>query len=87
LITSGQTAGAGNIGVDPIGNGTALATSALGAGDWTGEPASPFFYEMELDTSVDAGQASGLTVRIEVYKASIDGTTNKLFIHPLLTLS
>ena len=84
-ITSGKTVGAGNFGIDPLAAGATLPASALGAGDWTGEPVSPNFYKMVLDTSGDAGQAAAVSIRIEVYKASI--AAGKLFIHPLVTLS
>lgn len=77
----------GSNAIDPYSAGSTLATSALGAGDWTGEPASPNFYELVLDTSGTAGEATVVSVRIEVTKASIDGTTNVLYIHPLLTVS
>ena len=86
-VTSGKTVGTGNYGIDPLAAGTTLTASALGAGDWTGEPASPNFYEMVLDTSGDPGEATAISIRIEVYKSGIDGTTNKLFIHPLITVS
>ena len=66
-ITSGKTVGAGNYGVDPIAAGTTLPTSALGAADWTGEPASPNFYRLDMDTVGAAGQATAAQVRIEVY--------------------
>ena len=85
-VTSGKTVGAGNYGIDPLAAGTTLTTGSLGAGDWTGEDAtSPNFYKMVLDTSGDAGQATAVSIRIEVYKASIAAGT--LFIHPRLTLS
>jgi len=84
-VTSGKTVGTGNYGIDPLAAGTTLSTSSLGAGDWTGEPASSNFYKMELDTSGDAGQACGVVIRIEVYKPSI--TSGKLFIHPLIGVS
>ena len=84
-VTSGKTVGTGNYGVDPLAAGTTLTTSALGAGDWTGEPTSPNFYVLELDTSGDAGQSGVVDIRIEVYKPSI--AAGELFIHPLLTLS
>jgi len=84
-VTSGKSVGAGNYGNDPLSAGTALSASALGAADWTGEPASANFYKMELDTSGDAGQATAVSIRIEVYKANI--AAGDLFIHPILTLS
>ena len=84
-VTSGKTVGAGNFGVDPLAAGTTLPASALGAGDWTGEPVSPNFYKLVLDTSGDAGQAAAVSIRIEVYKPSI--AAGKLFIHPLIALS
>lgn len=84
-ITSSGSTVAGSYAVDPLAAGTTLTTGALGAGDWTGEPVSPNFYKMVLDTSGDAGQAAAVSIRIEVYKPSI--TAGKLFIHPLLTLS
>lgn len=77
---------AGDYGVDPLGAGTTLTTGDLGAGDWTGEPATTF-YKLNLDTSTDVGVATACSIRIEVYKPSIDGSTNKLFIHPLITVS
>ncbi len=84
-ITSGDTVGTGNYGVDPIAAGTTLATSALGAADWTGEPASPNFYKMDLDTASVPGSAGTAMVRIEVYK---DFTTagNVLYIDVLLEI-
>lgn len=86
-VTSGKTddLGTGNYGIDPLAPGTELLTSSLGAGDWTGEPASANFYKLELDTSGIAGQATVCSVRIEVYKSEI--LSGELFIHPLLTLS
>jgi hypothetical protein len=84
-VTSGKTP-SGYLGTDPMPGGSTLPNSVLTAGDWTGETTSNF-YELVLDTSVDAGQATAVGVRIEVYKPSIDGTTNKLFIHPLITVS
>ena len=84
-VTSGKTVGTGNYGIDPLAAGTTLSASSLGAGDWTGEPASANFYKMELDTSGDAGQATAVTIRIEVYKASIG--SGDLFIHPIITVS
>ena len=87
-VTSGKTVGTGNYGIDPLAAGTTLTTGALGAGDWTGEPTSPNFYKMVLDTSGDAGQATAVSIRIEVYKGGASPiTAGKLFIHPLLTLS
>ena len=87
-LSSGKTVGAGNLGTDPMAAGTALnTTGALAAGDWTGEPASPIFYKVELDTVNDAGSACVPTVRIEVYKASIAGTTGSyLYIDPVLAV-
>jgi len=84
-LTSGKTVGAGNYGVDPIAAGTTLPTSALGAADWTGEPASPNFYKMDLDTASVPGGAGAAMVRIEVYK---DFTTagNVLYIDVLLEI-
>jgi hypothetical protein len=72
-------------GYDPL-SSTALSTSSLGAGEWTGEGAltSPIYYKLELDTSGNAGSESAIGIRIEVYKASI---TDPIYIHPLLTLS
>jgi len=86
-VTSGKTVGTGNYGVDPLAAGTTLSASSLGAGDWTGDTASPTpnFYKMELDTSGDAGQATAVSIRIEVYKASI--ASGDLFIHPIITVS
>ena len=84
-VTSGKTVGTGNYGIDPLSAGTALSASSLGAGDWTGEPASANFYKMDLDTSGDAGQATAVSIRIEVYKASI--ASGALYIHPLISTS
>lgn len=84
-VTSGKTVGTGNFGIDPLSAGTTLATSSLGAADWTGEPASPNFYKLELDTTGDPGQACVVSIYIEVYKPSI--AAGSLFIHPLLTVS
>ena len=66
--------------INPIETGNTLGTSALDAADWVGEPTSPNFYKLELDTVGDAGEAFIPEIRIEVYKTSIDGTTDKLFI-------
>ena len=71
---------------NPIEAGNTLDTSALGAGDWTGESTTNF-YKLELDTSGTAGEEGVLAVRIEVYKSGIDGTTNQLFINPVFSLS
>lgn len=49
------------------GSGATLATSALDATDWVGEPVSPNFYKLELDTSGLAGGKGAVRVRIEVY--------------------
>ena len=84
-VTSGKTVGTGNYGNDPLAAGTTLTTGSLGAGDWTAEPTSPNFYKMVLDTSGDAGRATAVSIRIEVYKASIAAGT--LFIHPLIQVS
>lgn len=81
-VSSGPSA-SGYIGIDPMDSSTAMPSSSLGAGDWTSEPGSPNFYKMTLDTSGDAGQAAAVSVRIEVYKASI----GPIYIHPLFTLS
>jgi hypothetical protein len=83
-VTTGKTVGTGNFGIDPLGAGATLSTSALGAGDWTAEPASPNFYKLQLDTTGDAGQACVVSIRIEVYKPSIGA--GKLFIHPIISL-
>jgi hypothetical protein len=70
---------------DPLASGTALnTTGALTAADWTGEPASPNFYLIELDTVGDAGEAFAPRVWCEVYKASI--TTGLLYIDPVLAV-
>jgi len=84
IVTSGLTA-TGYLGVDPLAAGSTLPSSSLGASDWTGEPATPNFYKLELDTSGDAGQLGAIGVRIEVYKPSI--AAGDLYIHPVLTLS
>jgi len=84
-VTSGKTVGTGNYGVDPLAAGTELDASALGVDDWELEPTSPNFYEMVLDTSGAAGQATAVSVRIEVYIPSI--AAGELFIHPLITVS
>jgi len=84
-VTSGKTVGTGNYGIDPLAAGTALSASSLGAGDWTGEPASANFYKMELDTSGAAGGPTVASIRIEVYKASIG--SGDLFIHPIMTVA
>ena len=84
-ITSGKTVGTGNYGTDPLAAGTELDDSVLlDADDWTDEPSTPNFYKIELDTSGDAGQATAVSIRIEVYKASI--SLDSLFIHPLVTI-
>lgn len=74
----------GSNSVDPIGSGTTLTnTGGLGAADWTGEPASPNFYRLSIDTSGNAGGPVGALIRISLLKPSIDGTTgNKLYINP-----
>ena len=86
-LTSAQTA-SGFEGVDPLSAGAALNTAgALAAGDWTGEPAGSLFYKVNLDTAGDAGAACVPTVRVEVYKPSILGTTNTfLYIDPVLAV-
>lgn len=83
-ITSGKTVGAGNLGTDPLATGTALTTSGLGIGDWTGEPATPNLYKIDLDTVGDAGQATAVSIRIEIYKPSI--AASSLYISPQLTI-
>lgn len=82
-VSSGPSVGSGNYGIDPLDSTTAMPTGALAEGDWTDEPVNPIFYKMTLDTSGDAGQATAVSVRIEVYKASI----GPIYIHPLFTLS
>lgn len=92
-VTSGKTVDTPsspivvNYGIDPLAAGTALSASSLGAGDWTGESASPIpnFYKMVLDTSGVAGEATAVSIRIEVYTPSI--LAGELFIHPLITVS
>jgi len=69
-VTSGKTVDTGNYGVDPLHAGATLPTSTTA---WTGQKTNR--YHLELDTSGDAGQAQGLTVRIEVYRASIAANT------------
>lgn len=85
MTSSSSTVGAGNYGTDPLAAGTTLSTSALGAADWTGEPASSNFYKIELDTSTTAGQACVVTPRIEIYKPSI--AAGKLFFDTELVVS
>lgn len=71
-VTSGLTRGAGNYGIDPKSTtGNALTAGDLGAGDWTGEPGTPSFYKLVLDTSGDAGEGANASLRIEVYKPSL----------------
>lgn len=82
-VTSGLTRGTGNYGIDPKSTtGNALDAGALGAGDWTGEPGTPSFYKLELDTTGDPGEASNVLVRIEVYKPSLT-----IYISPQITLA
>lgn len=70
--TSGLTRGAGNYGIDPKSTtGNALDAGALGAGDWTGEPGTPSFYKLEVDTTGDPGEAAAVSIRVEVYKPSL----------------
>lgn len=80
-LTSGKVA-SGHLGTNPLEAGTALnTTGALVAADWTGEPTSPTFYLVELDTVSQAGANCMPKVIVEVYKPDIDGTTgNKLYI-------
>ena len=84
-ITSSITTSTGSFVVDPLAAGTALPTSGLGAGDWTGELSDTNFYEMVLDASGTPGQATAVSIRIEVYTPSI--AAGELFIHPLITVS
>jgi hypothetical protein len=79
----------GSNSVDPIGTGTTLTnTGGLDATDWTGEPASPNFYRLSIDTSGNGGGPAGIIVKISVFKSGIDGTTgNKLFINPGIVVS
>ena len=76
----------GSTGVNnPYTVGTTLTTGSLGASDWTGEPATPNFYKLSMDTSGDTGSLAAVAVRIEVNKPSL--ASGDLFIHPLITVS
>ncbi|MHA1962275.1 MAG: hypothetical protein ACW99U_18885 [Candidatus Thorarchaeota archaeon] len=68
-----------NYGVDPLAAGTELPTQSPET-DWTigGGSPIPNKYYLELDTSTIAGQAQAVSVRIEVYRASI--AAGELFI-------
>jgi len=70
---------------NPYTTGTTLTAGSLGASDWTGEPATPNFYKLSMDTSGDTGSLAAVAVRIEVNKPSI--TSGDLFIHPLLVVN
>jgi hypothetical protein len=72
-VTSGATIGTGNYGVDPLGAGTTLPVSTV---SWTGALSNKYY--LELDTTGDPGLAAPISIRIEVYRASIAATT--LFI-------
>jgi len=86
-ITSGSTVGTGNYGIDPLGSGTALHTSSLTTGSWTGLSGmtTATVGALELNTSGDAGQATIASVRIEVYEPNIE--SGELFIHTLMGVS
>ena len=75
--------------INPMGVGTELTNvGGLAAGDWTGEPASPKFYRMTVDTSGDAGEAIGAILRIVITKSGIDPTAGALmYINPVLVTS
>ena len=85
LIGSTASAASGSPFMDPLAAGTTLATSALGAGDWTGEPASANFYKLELDTSGVPGEEGPISIEIEVRKAGIGA--GELYISPQIVLS
>lgn len=99
IVSSGACIGTGNWGADPLGTATqgasdsTLATSSLGAGDWTGEPGSPNFYKIDLDTSGasaagktgGAGAPGGFEIHVEVRKPSISSAT--LYMSPYVSLS
>ena len=72
-VTSGKTVGAGNYGIDPLDAGTTLPTSSTA---WTGALANK--YQLDCDTSGDPGAVAPVSVRIEIYRASI--TNTQLFI-------
>lgn len=89
-VSTGPSVGSGNYGHDPLSTANIVKSAAgagsanLGASDWTGESGTPLYYTLTLDTSGNAGAVSAVSVRIEVYKASI---TDPIYIHPLFTLS
>ena len=85
-VTSGRTYDATTHAIDPLHAGTTLPASSLGAADWTGEPISPNFYKLELDTSSDPGIASAVSVRIEVYY-DFTGDGDVLYISPELEVA
>lgn len=72
-VTSGKTVGTGNYGIDPLGAGATLPTSST---TWTGALANK--YQLDCDTSGDVGAVAPISVRIEIYRASI--TNTQLFI-------
>ena len=84
-ISTGKTVGAGNIGTDPLAAGTTLTnTGGLGDADWTKSisDVNATQYRLLMDTSVDPGQATAVSIRIEIYKESINA--GELFIHPII---
>lgn len=85
IKSSTSTTATGSWVPNPLAAGTTLATSALTAADWTGEPASSNFYKLEIDTSSVPGQACAVSIRIEVYKPSI--AAGDLFISPEIVVS
>lgn len=87
-LTTGKTVGTGNYGTDPLAAGTTLTnTGGLTDASWTKSisDVNATQYRIDLDTSTNAGKATALSIRIEVYKPDI--AAGELFIHPLLTLS
>ena len=87
-LTTGKTVGTGNFGTDPLAAGTTLTnTGGLSDSSWTKSisDVNATQYRVKLDTSADVGQATAVSIYVEVYKASI--ASGDFFIHPLLTVS
>jgi len=57
----------GSFVIDPFATGTPLTTNTEG---WTNPPATPNYYQIDLDTSVDAGADCVPIIRVYVAKAS-----------------
>jgi hypothetical protein len=86
-VTSGTTVGTGNYGIDPLASGTALDAANIATGSWTGlgSMTTATAAGLKLDTSTVAGEATAVSVRIEIYEPSI--ASGDLYIHPILTVS